>query len=190
MNWQSVARLGSVYGHCHLHFGLAYGQKQRIGECCHKQQKSSVRWSVLCCIMREQRNRALDCVFQRCWIIPISASSVFLSLAIFHVCLSLWLPPPSCFSQYREDIVKALCQPISVEQLKGLAPKGTYVSQSLSNAGHMEYLTVHWVSGALSTPCLWFPLSQSLNIVDPCSSKTMKTLTVTFFLCCLFVFSW
>lgn len=142
-------------------------------------QKFCVRWSVSCCIIREQRNRALDCVFQHCWVIPISASSVFLSLALFHVCLSLWLPPLSCFSQYREDIVMALCQPISVERLKGLGPKGTYVSQSLSNVGHMEYLTVHWVSGALSAPCLWFPLSQSLNIVDPFSSKKMKTFTVT-----------
>lgn len=38
MNWQTLVLLGSVDEQCHLHFGLANGQKQKIdAEGYHKQ---------------------------------------------------------------------------------------------------------------------------------------------------------
>lgn len=79
----------------------------------------------------EERNTTIGCPFMYSWLISIPVSLDVPSLVLFHVWLLLWLPPVSCFSLCGQVIVEVLwiCQPVSVEWFKGLAPTGTYASQ-------------------------------------------------------------
>lgn len=78
----------------------------------------------------EQRNTNIG-QFTYSWLISIPVSSDVPSPVLFRIGLLLWLPPVSCFSLCGQEIVEVLwiCQPVSVEWFRGLAPTGTCASQ-------------------------------------------------------------
>lgn len=105
MNWQDCSSSGNCGWTVSPSPWISKWRKQKIEQRVTinnhilKKQLLCIRWE---CVMHNEGTREQRCwltVSQHRWIVPISARSVFFTLV--YVCLSLSLPPPSCFSHTR-----------------------------------------------------------------------------------------